>query len=52
MNELGNGEMNTAAIHVHELYMSYTRAGFSEEQAFELTKLSLMAVNHLANGNG
>lgn len=50
MFEPGQGAMNTAAIQVHELYSSYLRAGFTEDQAFELTRLSIMAVNNIPNG--
>lgn len=30
--------LDETSIHLHELYMSFKRAGFSEEQAFELIK--------------
>lgn len=44
--EEGQGHLNTAGINLHELYLSYVRAGFTEEQSFELVKITLQgAVN-------
>lgn len=36
-----NGQLDTAAISLHELYSSYLRAGFSEDQSFTLTTIML-----------
>lgn len=36
--------MAIAAVGLHELYESYVKAGFSEEQAFELVKVALALV--------
>jgi hypothetical protein len=30
--------LDETSIHIHELYMSFQRAGFTEEQAFDLIK--------------
>lgn len=43
-----SGEMNTAAITIHELFESYMRAGFTREEAFELCKLTLVASSQQA----
>ena len=31
--------LDEMSIHMHELYMSFKRAGFTDEQAFELIKV-------------
>lgn len=36
-------ELAAAAVQLHELYSAYIEAGFSEAQAFELTKAILVA---------
>lgn len=35
------GAVDQAAVTVHEFYVSCIRAGFTEEQAFELVKIFL-----------
>ena len=39
----GEGTINTAAISLHEVYSSYMRAGFSTDQSFQLTLVTLKA---------
>lgn len=36
--------MAIAAVGLHELYVSYIKAGFTEHQAFELVKVALAVV--------
>ncbi|MHC3450747.1 hypothetical protein [Streptomyces prasinus] len=36
-------QLAAAAVQLHELYDSYIEAGFTEAQAFELTKATLIA---------
>lgn len=31
--------LDEMSIHMHELYMSFQRAGFTQEEAFELIKI-------------
>lgn len=39
-------ELGAAAAQVHELYCEFLAVGFTEEQAFELTKITLEGQNH------
>lgn len=49
MNDQPNlADMRTYAIALHELYMSYVKAGFNRDQAFELTR-TVLAENIAAN---
>lgn len=50
MSETPEQTMLYAAHGLHELYDSYLRAGFSEEQAFELVKVALAVA--LQGGKG
>lgn len=36
-------ELAAGAAQVHEMYLAYIQAGFTEQQAFELTKSILIA---------
>lgn len=45
-----NGQLDTAAISTHELYESYIRAGFSEDQSFELTKIAVRCAFGVSGG--
>lgn len=49
-NPFGNGQMDTAAISLHELYSSYLRAGFTEDQAFQITLLNLQLAYGIGGG--
>lgn len=42
-NQLGIGEFDGGSLVLHETYQSFVRAGFNEEQAFELTKAIIVA---------
>lgn len=42
-NSLGMNEIDGSGVVLHETYESFERAGFSEEQAFELTKAIIVA---------
>ncbi|MYX14373.1 hypothetical protein GTY67_13300 [Streptomyces sp. SID8374] len=41
-------ELAAAAAQLHELYATYVQAGFTEPQAFELTKAVLLV--HIGGG--
>ncbi|SDL27970.1 hypothetical protein SAMN05421806_12536 [Streptomyces indicus] len=36
-------QLAAAAVQLHEAYLAYVNAGFTEDQAFELTKAILVA---------
>ena len=37
------GELTTAAVAIHEIFISYINAGFTKEQALELIKAHIAA---------
>ena len=37
------GELDTAAVGMHEMYLSFTRAGFTPEQSLDLVKAQITA---------
>lgn len=41
--------LNDAGVMVHELFMSHVRAGFTEEQALDLTKFQLRLSHECPN---
>lgn len=42
-------DLRTAAIAMHEMLISYMRAGFTRKEALELVKTSLTAASSTAN---
>jgi hypothetical protein len=44
------GELAVGAIQLHEIYRSYIAAGFTNEQAFELSKTILVTTLKLGQG--
>jgi hypothetical protein len=51
-NNQNLGELNVSAIYLHELYVSYIRAGFSNEQAFSLVTTTLRTMLQLSQFQG
>lgn len=44
--------LDAMAIAVHKIYMSFKRAGFTDQQALELTKVALAQSLALAQSQG
>lgn len=44
------GSMDTAAIGIHEMYMSYLRAGFTDDQALKIVMCHIQALSSPPKG--
>lgn len=51
-NPFTGGQIDTAAISLHELFSAYKRAGFTEDQAFQITLLNLRLAYSLGGQGG